>query len=63
MFAENIRMKKKKKERKGSSHRGAVEMNPTRTVRWLVQSLASLSGLRIRPCCELCCRLQMWLGS
>ena len=31
---------------------------------WLrVQSLASLSGLKI-PCChELWCRLQMWLGS
>ena len=28
-----------------------------------VQSLALLSGLRIRHCCELWCRLQMWLWS
>ena len=28
-----------------------------------VQSLASLSGLRIWRCCELCCKLQTWLGS
>jgi len=28
-----------------------------------VQSLALLSGLRIRCCCELWCRLQIWLGS
>ena len=35
-----------------SSHRGAVETNPTRTMRWCVRSLASLSGLRIRRCCD-----------
>ena len=29
--------------------------------RW-VQSLASLSGLRIQHCCELQCNLQMQLG-
>ena len=28
-----------------------------------VRSLASLSELRIRHCCTLQCRLQMWLGS
>ena len=28
-----------------------------------VQSLALLSGLRIRYCHELWCRLQTWLGS
>ena len=28
-----------------------------------VQSLALLSGLRIRHCCELWCRSQTWLGS
>ena len=28
-----------------------------------VRSLAWLSGLRIWLCCELWCRLQMWLGS
>ena len=28
-----------------------------------VQSLASLSGLRIQRCRELWCRSQMWLGS
>ena len=27
-----------------------------------VQSLTSLSGLRIRHCCEPCCGSQMWLG-
>ena len=29
----------------------------------LVGSLASLSGLRTRCCCESWCSLQMWLGS
>ena len=33
------------------------------TVRLWVRSLASLSGLRIRRCRELWCRLQMWLRS
>ena len=33
------------------------------TVRLRVQSLASLSGLRIRCCHELWCRLQTRLGS
>ena len=33
------------------------------TLRLRVQSLASLSGLRIWSCCELWYRLQMWLGS
>jgi len=33
------------------------------TMRLQVQSLASLSGLRIRRCRELWCRLQTWLGS
>ena len=28
-----------------------------------VQSLASVSGLRIQHCCELCCRSQIQLGS
>ena len=28
-----------------------------------VRSLASLSGLGMQRCCELCCRSQMWLGS
>ena len=28
-----------------------------------VQSLPSLSGLRIQHCCRLRCRLQMWHGS
>ena len=32
-------------------------------MRLRVQSLALLSGLRIRCCCELWCRSQMWLGS
>ena len=33
-------------------------MNPTRNHRLQVQSLASLSGLRIQRCCELWCRSQ-----
>ena len=33
------------------------------TMRLQVQSLASLIGLRIQHCCELWCRLQIWLGS
>ena len=33
------------------------------TMRWRVQSLASLSGSRIWRCCELWCRSQMWLRS
>ena len=33
------------------------------TMRFRIQSLASLSGLRIRRCCELWCRSQTWLGS
>ena len=32
-------------------------------MRTQVQSLASLSGLRIQHCHELWCRLQTWLGS
>ena len=32
-------------------------------MRMQVQSLASLSRLKIRRCCKLWCRLQMWLGS
>ena len=33
------------------------------TMRLWVQSLASLSVLRIQHCCELWCRLHTWLGS
>ena len=33
------------------------------TMRLRVLPLASLSGVRIRCCCELWYRLQMWLGS
>uniref|UniRef100_A0A8D1UWZ7 Galanin-like peptide n=1 Tax=Sus scrofa TaxID=9823 RepID=A0A8D1UWZ7_PIG len=33
------------------------------TTRFQLRSLALLSGLRIQCCCELWCRLQMWLGS
>ena len=33
------------------------------TMRLWIQSLASLSGLRIRHCPELWCRSQTWLGS
>ena len=33
------------------------------TMRLQVQSLASLSGLRIQHCHELWCRSQMWLRS
>ena len=33
------------------------------TMRLWVRSLPLLSGLTIRHCCELWCRLQTWLGS
>ena len=33
------------------------------TMRLQIQSLASLSGLRIWHCHDLWCRSQMWLGS
>ena len=33
------------------------------SVRMQVQSMASLSGLRIQRCHELWCRSQIWLGS
>ena len=33
------------------------------TMRWQVRSLTMLSGLRIWPCHDLWCSLQMWLGS
>ena len=46
-----------------SSHRGAVETNPTRNREVVVKFLVSLSGLRNRRCCELWCRSQMRLGS
>ena len=38
-------------------------MNPTRNMRLHVRSLALLSGLRIRHCCELWCGLQTRLRS
>ena len=38
-------------------------MNLTRNHEVAGSSLASLSGLRIQRCCELCCSLQTWLGS
>ena len=51
----------------GSSRHGAAETNPTRNheVAGLIPglNLASLSGLRIRRCPELWCRLQTRLGS
>ena len=37
--------------------------NLTRTMRLRVRSLPLLSGLTIRHCRELWCRLQTWLGS
>ena len=37
--------------------------NPTSIHEDVVQYLASLSGLWIGRCCELCYRLKMWLGS
>ena len=49
--------------RRWSSRRSSVEVNLTSIQRMQVQSLALLSGLRIRGCHELWCRLQMLLGS
>ena len=40
-----------------------METNPLGTMRLLVQSLASICGLRIQCCYELWCRSKMWLGS
>ena len=51
-----------KKDIPRCSRCGAVEKNRLGTMRLLVRSLALLSGLRIRHCCELWCRLQMQLG-
>ena len=36
---------------------------PLVNMRLRIQSLASLSGLRVQHCCKLWCRLQMQLGS
>ena len=46
-----------------SSQRGSVEMNLTSLLRTQVGFLTSLSGLKFQRCCELWCRLQMWLAS
>ena len=51
------------KKKKMSSHRGAVEMNPTRNHEVVGMILAFLSGLRIWRCHELWHRSQMQLGS
>ena len=51
------------KQPAGSSHPGAAETNPIRIHEDEVRSLASLSGLRIRHCCELWCRSQTKLRS
>ena len=45
----------------GRSHCGSG--SDVVSVRMWVGSLASLSGLRIRRCHKLWCRLQMWLRS
>ena len=46
-----------------SSCHGSAETNLTSIHENAVQSLASLSGLRIHHCCELWCRSQTQLGS
>ena len=46
-----------------SSHRSQAETIQIGTIRLQVQSLASLSGLRIHCCRELWCRSQLWLRS
>ena len=45
------------KNKSGRSHHGSAVM------RMRFQSLAFFSGLGIQHCCELWCRLQMWLRS
>ena len=47
----------------GSSHCGIEETIYLVSMRTEVQFLALLSGLRIQHSHELCCRLQMQLGS
>ena len=49
--------------RSRGSRCGAADTNLTRNHEVSVQSLALLSGLRIRRCCELWHRPQMWLRS
>ena len=51
------------KKKRGRSFYGSAVMNLTISMRTWVQSLASLSGLRIWCCHELWCKLQTQLGS
>ena len=51
------------KLKSGSFHCGAEETNLTSNHEVAGLIMASLSGLRIFPCCELWCRSQMWLSS
>ena len=46
----------------GSSCHGAWKWIRLGTMRLRVRSLVSLSGLRIRRCCEFWCGLPTWLG-
>ena len=68
------RQKKKKKKERKKTEINQLEIQRTGgpvmvqrkqirlgTMRWQVRSLALLSGLRIRRCCEVWCRLQTWL--
>ena len=60
---EGTYLSKFKKERKGVPIVAQQKQIRLGTMRFRVQSLASLSGLRIRRCHELWCRLQTWLRS
>ena len=61
---------KKKKKKNPKNEKTKISLKVSRnigliqmTLQMRIQSPASLSGLRIRCCCEQWCRLQTWLGS
>ena len=50
-------------KKRGRSLHGSVETNPTSNHEDAGSFPGLEGGLRIRHCCELWCRPQMWLGS
>ena len=46
-----------------SSRHGAAEMHPTRNHEVVGLISGITQWVRIQRCCELWCRLQMWLGN
>ena len=58
-----VALKKKKRQKKRTSHCGTAETNPTRNheIAGLIPGLAQ--WVRIQRCHELWCRLQIWFRS